>query len=407
MTIELRANPTGTLRPFLEVVDRAFGEEVDERDLPNRERIYELDRLLAAMDGERIIGGAAAFSFRLSVPGGELPAAGVTAVGVLPTHRRRGILRSLMARQLADVHERGEPLAILYASEGSIYQRYGYGLATLAGHIEIDRQRTAFRDRQPVEGEVRLLDTPEARTELPPIFDAIRASQPGFYARTEPWWESETFDDPDHHRHGYSRRSFGLFAADGAVEGYVTYRVKADWDAGGPNGKLVVIELMARTPRAYRGLWQYAFGVDLMGRIEGVMLPSRPPLLNLMAEPRRLLLTVMEGLWLRVVDLPAALAGRGYPVDGAIVLDVADAGCPWNAGRWLLEASGGHGHVARTRRAADLVLDVADLGSIYLGGFAPSELARAGRVSEPAAGALRRADALFASGIEPWCSQIF
>ncbi len=407
MTIQIKVNPFGALRPYLEVVDLAFGEVFNELDRPSREAIYELDRLLCAMDGPRMVGGAAAFSFRLSVPGGEVPAAGVTAIGVLPTHRRRGILTALIARQFEEVHERGEPLAVLWASEGTIYQRFGYGLGTLSGRIAIDRHHAAFRDPAAPAGSVELLTVPEARSSLPPIYEAIRGGQPGFFARSEAWWESETFHDPEHSRAGYSPRFFGLFSATGSPEGYIVYRVKGDWDASGPKGVLAVVELMATTERAYRALWQYAFGVDLMERIEAHRLQSRPPLLLQVAEPSRLNLHVSDGLWVRLVDVEAALAARRYGVDGALVVEVADAACPWNSGRWLLQVDDGVARVTRTERPPDLVLDPADLGAIYLGGVHPSELARAGRGREGTAGALGRADLLFGGSREPWCAQLF
>jgi predicted acetyltransferase len=175
--------------------------------------------------------------------------------------------------------------------------------------------------------------------------------------------------------------------------------------------------VVATGPRAERDIWRWLFDIDLVGRIQADRVPVPPPLFHVLAEPRRLGLTVLDGLWVRVVDLPAALAGRRYAAEGRLVIEVDDAFCPWNAGRWAIEPAapdptdaGGAtrpAHVARTDRPADLALDASSLGAVYLGGTLFRELAAAGRVAELTPGSVRLADAMFASDRTPWCSTMF
>jgi predicted acetyltransferase len=184
MPIEIRTVPADQMRRLMETVNVAFGEPVDEAQWQLDQALLEPERALGAYDGDRMVGGGAAFSFRMTVPGGaQVRLAGVTGVGVMPTHRRRGILRSLMARQLADVRANGEPLAALVASEGSIYQRFGYGLGLLLGAIDIERERAAFRTDVPPTGSIRLVDKEEARRVMPLVYEPVCAATPGFIER--------------------------------------------------------------------------------------------------------------------------------------------------------------------------------------------------------------------------------
>jgi predicted acetyltransferase len=199
-----------------------------------------------------------------------------------------------------------------------------------------------------------------------------------------------------------------VYEADGQVEGTAVYRVKPDWDDRGPNGRLFALEVLATTPRATRDLWRWLFEVDLVRLIRAVRGPVPHPLQLLLADPRRLGFTVGDAIWLRVVDVAAALAARTYGRAGALVLEVRDGFCPWNAGRWCLDvADDGRGSVEPTTAEPDVTLDAADLGATYLGTFRFSELARVGRVVENTAGALLRADEMFAAARSPWCSTMF
>jgi predicted acetyltransferase len=410
--LPIRTATPDQVRAFFAPLMAAFGDEMTEAQFELESRTLEPGRLIAAFDGDVAVGTAGAYTFRMTVPGGaEVAAAGVTLVGVEPGHRRRGVLRALMRHQLDDVRERGEPVAILWASESAIYQRFGYGLGTLSGSFEIERGRTAWLRPWEPEGRMRLVGVDEALATIPPVYERMRAVTPGALTRTSDWWRWGLLHDAEHMRRGAGPKFRYLFEVDGDAEGYAIYRPKGDWDDRGPKGKLLVVEAMALTPRAVRGVWGFLFGVDLMRTVNADRQPVPHPLQLALADPRALGLAAGDGIWVRLVDLPAALVARRYGAAGELVLDVTDAFCPWNAGRWRLVASGESGLAAaileRTDTPADLAVDATDLGAAYLGTFRLSELARAGRVGELVPGALRRADALFGSDRAPWCVTMF
>jgi predicted acetyltransferase len=412
----IRTATADTLRDFVRPLETAFAEPWSEADYRDFLPTAEPERVIAAFDGERPVGTAGAYTLRLTVPGGEVAAAGVTLVGVMPSHRRRGILRALMRRQLDDIRQRGEPVAILWASEAAIYQRFGYGLATLTGGFEIEPARAAFLRPVPSDGRVRMLEADEAATILPPLADRVRAITPGMIGRSETWWRSSTLYDTDSLRGSRGPKFQALLEIDGAPAGYVVYRMKNDWDERGPRGTLTVQELAGTSPAAERALWAWVLSVDLVGQVKGVRQPVPTPLALMLAEPRRLGLTIGDGLWLRLVDLPVALAARSYAAPGDLVLGVVDADLPANAGRWRLtttarrqgDPSGGsEAAVTATDAEPDLDLGIADLGAVYLGGPRFTDLWRADRIVERRPGALREADAMFASAVTPWCPTMF
>ncbi len=407
MTIEIRDLRPDELRPWLEAVETAFGEGVREERIAGFERIIERDRMLAAVDGDTIVGGGAIFSLGLTIPGGELPAAGVTAVGIMPTHRRRGALTELMRRQFRDARARQEPLAILWASEGSIYQRFGYGLASLSSTLELPQARGVFRTKVEPEGRIRFIDRDEATRIFPPVHDRIRRETPGFITRTAAHWDVEVLDDPAWRRNGAGPRFLTVHEVGGVPEGYLIYRIREDWDWTGFKSTLEVRELMAATHRALRELWSFCFGVDLVATVRSVLGRPDHPLLLMLTEPRRLKLTLADALWLRILDVPGALTARGYAASDRLVLELTDVFLPDQAGRWTLDTTGDRPRVERTEAPPDLALDITDLGAIYLGTFAPSELARAGRTSQITPGAISRADAVFATAQRPWCPEVF
>lgn len=397
----------GEPRAFLEAGEVAFSERVREEDVPTWEATFEADRAIAAYDGDRIVGTAGILSFDLTVPGGILPAAGVTIVGVQPTHRRRGILRRMMREQLDAIHDRGEPLAILWASEGLIYQRFGYGLATMRAGLSVERDRSAFRHAHRPSGIVRFVELDEAKRLFPSIHDAVLPHRPGFFARTPAFWDAEVFHDPEHWRRGASAAWHVVHEVDGQADGYARYRIRDAWGDSGPKSSVVLVELLATNPAAHLDLWRYLLDIDLMAKLEAWNLAPDDPIILSVAEPRRLGLTAADGLWLRVVDVSAALAGRRYRADGRLVLDVSDEFCAWNAGRWSLTVEAGVPLVEATSDAPDLACDVTDLAATYLGAFSWAQLADAGRARELQPGAIGRADGLFRTDRMPWCPRVF
>jgi predicted acetyltransferase len=399
--IEIRNPAEDELRAAMQAGEAAFGEETREGEFERFSKMLPRDRWFAAYDGDRPVGTATSFPFRLTVPGGELAAGGVTWVGVLPSHRRRGILRELMKRQLEDLRDRGEPLAILYSSEPLIYGRFGYGVAAPSVEMEGETARFAYRDDPGPTGSVRILDTEEALRVLPPVYDAVRAEVPGFVARDSGVWELTRLADPEHWRRGAGPKFVAVIEFDGKPAGYAIYRIKSDWQDGFSRSHVRLIEAIATSPVATRELYRFVYGIDLVVRVEGRYDPGSP-LFLMVSDPRSLHLKVFEGLWLRFVDLQAALVGRTYVGDDAVVIDVRDSFCPWNAGRWRIGNT-----VERTDDEADLELDTADLASAYLGAFDFNELGAAERVRELKPGALQRATDLFRTSRPPYCPEDF
>ncbi|MEP7081385.1 MAG: GNAT family N-acetyltransferase [Chloroflexota bacterium] len=398
---------SGDPRAFYEAGETAFQGVLRDEDWAVLEPLAEPDRAIAAYDGDRIVGTAGAFSFELTVPGGSLPAAGVTLVGVHPTHRRRGILRQMMRAQLDQVRERGEPLAILWASEGVIYQRFGYGLATLRMGIAVERHRNQFREPHTPAGITRFVTVDEARRLFPPIHDAIRPVRAGFFNRTPAFWDAEFFHDPEHRRGGGGPAWYVVHETGGRPDGYARYRIRDGWDDSGPKSAVMLSELLATNPAAHLDLWRFLMDIDLMAKVEAWNLAPDDPLLLSVAEPRALGINLGDALWLRVVDLPAALSGRTYRAAGRVVLEVSDEFMPANAGRWALESDGGTARVTSTTDAPDVGCDITDLAVAYLGAFTFAALADAGRAREVGAGGIGRADALFRTDRAPWCPRVF
>jgi predicted acetyltransferase len=380
-----------------------FGRTPTEESAERATAFIEPGRMHGAWADGALVGGTGVFPFELTVPGAQLPAAGIIAVGVLPTHRRRGILTSLMRAQLDDVYARGEPLAILWASDERIYVRFGYGLATLTGEIDLLRDHAAFHQPLTPIGQGRLVSAAEALEILPPVYERIAADLPGMYSRSRRWWELRTLDDRPERRSGGGELAVLLLEVDGSVEGYATYRLHLQFEAGQSKSFVHVIEALGATPEVTRDLWRTLLDIDWMERIRATLLPVDHPLFLLLAEPRRMRFRVGDGLFLRLVDVGAALSGRSYAGEGPVVLEVTDDFCPWNAGRWRLDG----GEAKRTDRESDLRCDVTALGSVYLGGFTFERLARAGRIEEVRVGGVARADTLFRSDRAPWCPEIF
>lgn len=410
MSIEVRPIKPDEVPRLREVLSTAFGGgDPNATWDPVWEHIFETDRLLGAYEGDQMVGCAGTFTFEMTIPGGTLPTGGLTIVGVLPTHRRKGILKSLMRAQIDDVQTHGEAASILWASEEIIYQRFGYGMASRQMTIEVDRGHGGFRNDPGPSGRTRFLATDESSKTLPEIYDRVRVLTPGMLARSQKWWEFHRLFDPKEDRDGASRLYTVVWEIDGQAEGYVLYRVKEDWDfrSGLPAGEVWVQELVAVTSQAHRELWRYIYGIDLAQKVKAYSMPVDDPLPLVSLEPRHLRQRVSDALWLRVVDMKACLEARSYPADGTITFELTDEFCPWNAGRWTLTVSGTKGTVEATPEASDISLDAFDLGATYLGGTTFNELARAGRVVQHTEGSIALADSMFRADRQPWYPEIF
>jgi predicted acetyltransferase len=364
------------------------------------------------------VGTAGAFSFRLSVPGGALvPAAGVTMVSVAATHRRRGVLTRMMRRQLDDVRERGEPLAVLTASEPAIYGRFGYGIGAFELRAEIDTARVRLFVPEGTD-DVRLRYAPVAdeavRRTCEEIYARAVLGRPGMPAR-QPGWERLPLLDPEQGRDGASPLQCVLAEdADGTVLGFVRYRVKPEWSEAGADAVVVLEDLEVaepegpraagapRTPQAYAALWRFLFDLDLTSGLRARSRPVDDAWQHLVSDVRRCAPRQRDWLYVRLVDVGAALEARTYRTPVDVVFEVQDAFCPWNEGRWRLTGDAKGAVCARTAEPADVALTVRELGAAYLGGVTLASLSPAGRVRELREGTLAEASVAFGSDVAPW-----
>ena len=387
-----------------------FSEDASDELIKRVEAVSDKERFLCAMEDDRFVGTGGVFGVHLTVPGGDMPAGGVTWVSVLPTHRRRGLMSQMMRRMIDDCHSRGEPIAMLWAAEGAIYQRCGFGIGTLSMGLEAEARAVGFAREWPTEGRFRLLPAGEGREIVEPVYEAARAQRSGFLSRTPDWWVG-ILPDAEKDKKGGEAKRLVVYETDAGAEAYAVYKTKPEWGVTGASHQLLVDEAIGSTPRGTREIWRYLLSVDLVRTVKAWRLPSDHPLLVLAAEPRRLGVTIGDGLWLRILDVAAALEGRKYGLNGhgrgRLTLDLRDEFCPWNAGRWSLDAEDGRARVVRTEAEADLALDANDLASLFLGGFSATALATAGRVVEMRSGGLAAADGLFPTTLKPWCPQEF
>jgi predicted acetyltransferase len=407
MEIKLRTCNDDELASFLKTLHAAFGYSPKEDEIRRIGRVLDMERTIAAFDGDSMIGTAADFEFTLTVPGGKLPAAGVTMVGVLPSHRRRGVLRQMMHKQLADIHARGEPLAALWASEGNIYYRFGYGVATLYSRIDIERSRAGFRHELPSSGRITIVDGDKAVDVLDGVYRRVCDITPGMFERSRDWWEAHRLADPEDERDGGGPLFKAVWEVDGRAEAYALYRVHQSWEQSAPAGSVDVLEAMGTTPTATREIWRFLFGIDLVAYIRAYFQPALHPLLFMLAEPRRLRAALADAMHIRIVDLKRALEQRSYGAEGTVVLNVSDPLFPHNEGRWKLDATPSGAELVRTEDPADLTVSINDIAAVYLGAFRWSQLLQSGTVQEEADRAAWRADALFRTETEPWSPEVF
>jgi predicted acetyltransferase len=379
---------------FCTKLNRAFGGDPHdlEEETQRMLRVLDLDRSVCAFDGDDLIGTCAAIPFDLTVPGNALPMGGTTWVMVQSTHRRRGLLRAMMTAHLEEIRRRGEPLAGLWASESSIYGRFGYGLATEACEMELDAKAITFAG-DPPPGEVRLVEADAARTLLPPIHELVRPTRPGALSRNEAWWEARIFADPEHRRKGRTTKRWAVYERDGVGEGYAIYRQESKWTPF-PKGAVHVVELFAATPEAHEALWRFVTSIDLFPDVHYWNFPVDDELPWRVTDPRQVQRKPCDGMWLRLMDVSRALAGRSYAAEGRLVLGVSDKFLPDNDGSYELEAGPDGAQCRRTETEPDLEIPVEALGAVYLGTPRVTTLARAGLV-RGSDEALALADRLF------------
>ncbi len=405
MTLTIRSITVDEVAAFRIAMMGTFGEDADDADPGGTNRFRALvapGRAWAAFDGETVVGTGATFDHAISVPGGaELPMAGLTMVSVRPTHRRRGILRELMRLHLADARERGYAASGLWASESSIYGRFGYGLAAVHDAIEVNTSANVrFTDRwADANDAIETLDETQARTALPAIYARAIANRPGALRRSDVWWQERRFLETPFARRGGSRRRHVVATRGGENVGYIAYRQRPNFAEGLPNGAVEIIELFAIDARAEASLWKFALSIDLFPIVRWWSAPIDCPLPWMLDDWRRVKRQRFDNLWLRIEDVPAALALRSYAHEGRLRFSV-------DGTVWELTCSAGRGRCTPTAEPAQLEMSQPTLGALYLGGTSASTLARAELVRGDLA-AIQLADCLFGSAVAPWCPEVF
>ncbi|MEV7550973.1 GNAT family N-acetyltransferase [Amycolatopsis sp. NPDC089917] len=402
-SLAIRILTIDDLPAFADVLARAFNLDVTDALTRRDELVFEPERWHGVFDGDELVGTGGLLTRRITVPGGgQTPIAAVTAVGVAPGHRRRGVLTRIMRAQLHGLHEQArEPVTALWASESVIYPRFGYGLGAQFYRSKI-KARAAFRPGVELASErVREVGLDQAVPLIKAIYEKEAPQRAGALDRPDAAWEF-LFDDPEYRRRDFTALKFAVLP-----DAYAMFRVKSDWNEEGPCGTLRVVELVATTPQAYATLYRYLLDYDLTITVE-TNAALDEPLIHILEDPRKMSRPAGDSLWVRLVDVDRALAARRYNAPVDLVFGVRDAFCPWNAGNWrLVTDADGNAEVKRVEDPPDLELDVTDLGAIYLGGTRPSTLAAAGRIKERTAGAVSRATAAFAGDREPSCLESF
>lgn len=414
MTIDIRPLLDGfderedAVRALLDVDESAFGEAVGKVGMDSPQMaVLEDDRTLLAWDAGQVVGASSAYSLDMSVPGGSVPVAGVTWVGVRPTHRRRGVMRSMLDRLHRQAVERGEPVAALWAAQSPIYQRFGYGVATRLMRTVIPREAGRLY-RAPVDDTLQLtmLSPVDDRPLTQPVYDVMAARRPGFPTIDERW-HRRLVDDPADQRGGASPLTTVVASDDRGPRGFVRYAVKPRWDDGYPDGTIAVRHLLALDAATSATLWRYLIDYDLAGRVEMWNAPSDDPVQHWLEEPRRGSRQVEDQLYLKVLDVGAALSRRRYACDVDVVLDIRDDDRPDNQGTWRLSGGDSGAWCERTDDLADLSLDVRTLGAVYLGGPTVLDHLSAGWVVEHAPGTAAEASRAFEHHPAPYSPFVF
>ncbi|MEO6086725.1 MAG: GNAT family N-acetyltransferase [Umezawaea sp.] len=403
--MEIRPTTDQDLGVFVDTLHAAFG-RFPETPADGRGAWWsavEMDRgLLAVTADGRPVGTACAYSFELTLPGEVLaPAAGVSDVGVLPSHRRQGVLNAMMRHQLTDLRTRGEFLSVLLATEAPIYGRFGYGPATYTRQLTVPRHQAALRATADASesGSIEVLRRAECGTILEEVYDRYRRAQPGALSRPHRWWALGAGQPPV----STAPRYVAVHRdTDGVPDGYASYSL------GGPQLQtLTVDETITTDDAVWTALARFVLAHDLVTQVVFKQFPPEHPLRWQLADFRAGEVgDDTDWLWVRLLDIPRALTARGWSTDGDLVLDVDD---PFlgEHGRYLLTVRDGKADCVPTDREPDLSLDVRDLGSVYLGGTAPSTLVRAGHIRAHSPGAATLADALFRAERPPHCLHWF
>lgn len=411
MAVDIRTVGEEETPAWLDCTAATFLDRIDSIRIADEDKpLWDYGRVWGALEGETVVGTLRTWASELTMPGAErLPAAAVAGVSVRPTHRRRGILTRLIEAEHAAARERGEAIAMLYATEYPIYGRFGYGPASPAATWTLDTAATSFH-RSPSGSVEFVTPSVETRDAMKLVFDAWRLRQPGEIRRRDFTWDFDLGLRESVWGPGWK----GFVAlhrdASGSVDGYVRYRGEEKWTRWRPRSILNVDEFHALTNEAYDALWQFLASMDLVATIKAERRRPNERLPWLLTNARAAAPSeVGDGLWVCLLDLPRALGARAYEREGAIVLEAIEhTGTDVETRtRVALDASPDGATCTPTGRPPDLTLDVAALGAAYLGGATLRDAVAARGVDEHTPGALTKADALFATAAPPWCSTFF
>jgi predicted acetyltransferase len=405
MAIVIRPITEGEIPDFQRACIDVFGGEYLEELEGRFAATHPLDRTATAFDGATIVGTSADMPFDLTVPGGVLSLAGLTMVTVRSTHRRRGVMSSMVRVYMDQAHERGDPLGGLWAAEWPIYGRFGFGAATDAAALAFEGPQIEIGG-DPDKHTLTQLDVDAAREVLPAIYEQARRQRPGTLGRSRAWWEDRLLFDPPQWRHGASASRSVVASSGDTMTGYATYRLKSHWEDGHSVGEVQVAEVIAVDGDTERSLWRYLTRIDLFPKVRWRNAPADTTLAWLARDGRRVERRIDDGLWVRLIDVPAALSGRRYRVDGTLVVRVVDTYCPWNDGTFRLRVEDSAAVCERSDAEPDIALTAATLASLYLGGRSATVLADAGLVSG-ATEAVVAADTMFRWDRAPWCAEVF
>jgi len=381
-SVRLRAATAADLAAISDLMDHLFHHKSSDEERELEEAVTELQRSLVADDAGRVVGHTTIRTRDMTVPGAVVPAAHVTGVGVAPTHRRRGLLKAMMHRQLGEVAAAGtEPIAVLWASETSIYPRFGYGPAAARLQLDVMTREVRLPPPPPAPGRLRLIEPSAATGELAVLYDRLRPSRVGWSSRDERWWRY-VLSDPDDRRNGGSALHGVIYDGPDGPAGYAIWRTEDRWDEYGPDARVRIREVATDGIEAYREIWGFLLGIDLARRATFDYAALDEPLQYLVDEPRRLGRTYADALWVRLVDLPAALEARRYATEVDVVMEVTDPLLAGNSGRWRLTGGPDKATCTRTDDPADFACTVTELGAAYLGGTSLAALAAAGRIRQ-------------------------
>lgn len=406
--IIIRPVTTDEYPAFATAFIEGFSDDLPDKGFPDLiEKVLPPERTLAAFDGDTIVGTFGGFDLKLTVPGGSVKMDGTTVVTVFPTHRRLGLMDAMTSRHLANAADNGYPVAGLWASDSGIYGRYGYGTATYAATRTVSGPMVRFRDGVEID-RVRRVTSEQAAELLPNAFDSQCRSVPGMFARNETWWAAEILSDEDWMKRGKTSQRIVVHDGPDGVDGYVIYRQKSNESSDGhADGEVSVSELIAATPRARASLWSYLMSIDGCPKVKSWNMPVHDEVLAMVREPRRFATNALfDALWIRILDVEAALSKRTYERDGTVTFSVVDGYRPTTQGSYRLAVSEGVGVCRRTDEPATLSIDVDVLGAIYLGGGDLPGYVAAGRVRGTDA-EIASLHSIFAAMREPWCNQVF